>query len=56
MTFITNIESECFCSFTQDVSVVHRLLHGALELTSTCMHQNMAFCAWVILQEQQSVL
>ena len=33
-TFITNITSECFGSFTQGASVVCRLLHGALELTS----------------------
>ena len=33
-TFITNIKSECFGSVTQDVSVVHRFLHHALELTN----------------------
>ena len=33
-TFQTNIKTECFSSFTSDASVVCRLLHGALELTS----------------------
>ena len=33
-TFITNIKSKCFGSFTQDVSVVYRLLNGSLELTN----------------------
>ena len=33
-TYITNIKSECFGGFKHDVSVVHRLLHGALELTN----------------------
>ena len=33
-TFQTNIKTKCFSSFTSDASVVCRLLHGALELTS----------------------
>ena len=32
--FITNIKSECFSTFTQDVSMMHRLLHSVLELTN----------------------